>query len=172
MITEEDTGQSSSSPPMSLLQEEESKVDATTNEQSATTVERKPFIEYEIQCHLLFRDPNSFFTNRHNTGLDSHNNRDVHHSWSVWKRYSQLETLDEELRYDFGWQMDAFTKDNKDDNRAREMGSILMSSGEREGIVFPSSHGLESWWYNVRNGGGVVNTLLGESGDIISDSIK
>jgi len=167
----------SSSPPLSLLQEEESKVDATTNEQSATntTTERaKPYIEYEIQCHILFRDPNSFFTNRHNglnTGLNSHtnNNRDVHHSWSVWKRFSELQALDEELRYDFGWQMDAFTSDNKDDNRAREMGSIL-SSGEREGIVFPSAHGLESWWYNVRNGGGVVNTLLGESSDVVSST--
>jgi len=175
--TREDTRQSSSSPPLSLLQREESKVDATTNEQSATTAataERKPYIEYEIQCHLLFRDPNSFFTNRHNTGLNtglnSHSNKDEHHSWSVWKRFSELQALDEELRYDFGWQMDAFAHDNKDDNRVREMGSILLSSGEREGIVFPSAHGLESWWYNVRNGGGVVNTLLGESSDIVSDS--
>ena len=171
----EDREESSSSPPMSLLQRDKSKVDATINEQSTTaaSVERKPYIEYEIQCHILFHDPNSFFTNRHNTVLNSHtnSNRDEHHSWSVWKRYSQLETLDEELRYDFGWQMDAFTHDNnKDDSRVREVGSLLLSSGEREGIVFPSSHGLESWWYNVRNGGGVVNTLLGESSDVVSST--
>jgi len=168
---EDEKEQSSSSPPMSLLQREENKGDATNNDQSArTTTERKPYIEYEIHCHLLFRDPNSFFTNRHNTGLNSHtNNNDEHHSWSVWKRFSALQTLDEELRYDFGWQMDALTHDNKDDNRAREVGSIL-GSGESEGIVFPSAHGLESWWYNVRNGGGVVTSLLGESTDIISDT--
>ena len=164
--------QPSSSPPMSLLQREESKGDATINEQpttTAATAERKPYIEYEIQCHILFRDPNSFFTNRHNTGLNSHsnNNKDEHQSWSVWKRYSQLETLDEELRCDFGWQMDAFTHDNKDGSASREVGSIL-GGGEREGIVFPSAHGLESWWYNLRNGGGVVNTLLGESSNMVS----
>eukprot|EP00578_Thalassiosira_sp_NH16_P025704 CAMPEP_0181082918 /NCGR_PEP_ID=MMETSP1071-20121207/3878_1 /TAXON_ID=35127 /ORGANISM="Thalassiosira sp., Strain NH16" /LENGTH=712 /DNA_ID=CAMNT_0023164537 /DNA_START=134 /DNA_END=2272 /DNA_ORIENTATION=- len=104
---------------------------------SATNAE-KPYIQYEIQCHILFRDTSSFQS--HAPGISNTNNN-IHHSWSVWKRFSELQTLDEELRYDFGWQMDVLN--------------------DERGIAFPSAHGLESWWYGVRNGGGVMTSLLG-----------
>ena len=32
-----------------------------------------------------------------------------------------------------------------------------------KGIVFPSVHGLESWWYGWRNGGGYLTSLMGGS---------
>ena len=95
----------------------------TREGEPTTTATEQPYIQYEIQCHILFRDPSSFqsYTNPNS------NPNNMHHSWSVWKRFSQFTTLDEELRRDFGWQMDAL-----DDGR---------------GVVFPSLHGLESWWY-------------------------
>jgi len=106
------------------------------------TGEKKPYIQYEIQCHILFRDTSSFQSHIPHPNLSSSNPNNIHHhSWSVWKRYSELQTLDEELRHDFGWQMDAL-----DDGR---------------GVAFPSSHGLESWWYGFRSGGGVMSSLMG-----------
>eukprot|EP00984_Skeletonema_dohrnii_P011649 scaffold4672_cov78-Skeletonema_dohrnii-CCMP3373.AAC.2 len=109
----------------------------------------KKIVQYEIQCHLLLRDPNSFksSSNNHNTSHHHHhgiiNKNTIHHSWSVWKRYSEFQSLDTELRHTFGWQMDA-TDDGK-------------------GIVFPGVHGLESWWYGWRNGGGYLTSLMGGS---------
>ncbi|KAK1739422.1 hypothetical protein QTG54_009965 [Skeletonema marinoi] len=107
----------------------------------------KKIVQYEIQCHLLLRDPNSFkssnnnHTSHHHHGIMNKNN--IHHSWSVWKRYSEFQSLDIELRHTFGWQMDA-TDDGK-------------------GIIFPGVHGLESWWYGWRNGGGYLTSLMGGS---------
>ncbi|KAL7435383.1 hypothetical protein ACHAXM_004634 [Skeletonema potamos] len=100
---------------------------------------QKKIVQYEIQCHLLLRDPNSFKSNK-STG---NRNNNIHHSWSVWKRYSEFQSLDTELRKTFGWQMDA-TDDGK-------------------GIIFPGAHGLESWWYGLRNGGGYLTSLMGGS---------
>lgn len=79
------------------------------------------------------------------------NKNSVHHSWSVWKRYSEFQTLDTELRNTFGWQMDAI-----DDGK---------------GIVFPSVHGLESWWYGWRNGGGYFTSLMGGSYGVKVDNV-
>ncbi|KAL7533794.1 hypothetical protein ACHAXR_008711, partial [Thalassiosira sp. AJA248-18] len=111
----------------------------TNNSQTTTNPdENKPFIQYEIQCHILFRDPSSFQSHSDPSGNinpltnNSNNpNNILHHSWSVWKRYSEFATLHETLRHDFGWQMDN-------------------NEGNGEGIVFPSAHGVESWWYGVR----------------------
>eukprot|EP00986_Skeletonema_menzelii_P014117 scaffold8941_cov145-Skeletonema_menzelii.AAC.2 len=109
----------------------------------------KKIVQYELQCHLLLRhDPNSSFSpnntsSRHHGGIGIRNKNAIHHSWSVWKRYSEFQSLDTELRNTFGWQMDAI-----DDGK---------------GIVFPSVHGLESWWYGWRNGGGYLTSLLGGS---------
>lgn len=128
-------------PPMALLSQKE-EGDATANST------KKTYIQYEIQCHILFRDTSSFGTNHNN----NHNNSNIHHSWSVWKRYSELQTLDEELRYDFSWQMDTLH--------------------DGKGFTFPSSHGLESWWYGLRNGGassgggGVMTSLLGGTDEV------
>jgi len=129
-------------PPMAIIPQKE-EGDVT----ESTAVNSKPYIQYEIQCHILFRDPSSF-SGSSTTTNNTHSNN-IHHSWSIWKRYSELQTLDEELRYDFGWQMDALN--------------------DGKGFVFPSSHGLESWWYGFRNGGagstGVMTSLLGDGGE-------
>jgi len=58
------------------------------------------------------------------------NKNTIHHSWSVWKRYSEFQSLDIELRHTFGWQMDA-TDDGK-------------------GIIFPGVHG---WRVGGMDGG-------------------
>ncbi|KAL9187097.1 hypothetical protein ACHAXT_010817 [Thalassiosira profunda] len=110
---------------------EEAEGDAPTANDTSDP-EDKPFVQYEIQCHMLLKDQTSFGNPQH-----------VHRSWSVWKRYSELTLLDDQLRRDFGWQMDALD--------------------EGRGITFPSPHGIESWWYGVRNGGGVVTSLMGTS---------
>ncbi|KAL7551963.1 hypothetical protein ACHAWF_016953 [Thalassiosira exigua] len=125
----------SSSPPPSK------EVDASTTE--------KPFVEYEIRCHILFRDSSSFrsdsyYTARtHAEGLTGGkaNGETLAHSWSVWRRYSDLAALDDALRREHGWRMDAL-----DDGR---------------GVDFPGSRGVESWWYGVRNAGGTLTGLLG-----------
>jgi hypothetical protein len=117
------------------------------------TLPQKKIVQYEIQCHLLLRDP-SYHNNNSNNKSKNYNNKidkngnrrnnnTINHSWSVWKRYSEFKSLDTELRKTFGWQMDAV-----DDAR---------------GIVFPSVHGLESWWYGWRNGGGYLTSLMGGS---------
>jgi hypothetical protein len=58
------------------------------------SAEDKPFVEYEVSCKL--RLPTSI-------------QGDENISWSVWKRYSEFEALDGELRRALGWQMDAIT---------------------------------------------------------------
>ena len=107
--------------------EAEAKWHAEIAEFEAKNQPMKKIVQYEIQCHLLVRDPNAPFrqSNQGNNNLNGKNA--VHHSWSVWKRFSEFQSLDAELRTTFGWQMDAL-----DDGR---------------GIAFPSSHGLESYWY-------------------------
>ena len=132
--------------PLSLPQEETTHAVDTTNEKLSA------FIQYEIQCHILFRDQSSFqspLTSSNlygnNTTTNSNNANNVHHTWSVWKRYSEFAALHETLRQDFGWQIE--------------------NSGEdgNESIDFPSPHDVESWWYGLRNGGGVVTRILGDS---------
>ncbi len=113
--------------PSIFSSEAEAKWHAEIAEFEAKNQPMKKIVQYEIQCYLLVRDPNSPFrqSNQGNNNLNGKNA--VHHSWSVWKRFSELQLLDAELRTTFGWQMDAL-----DDGR---------------GIAFPSSHGLESYWY-------------------------
>ena len=100
-------------------------------------------IKYEIKCHILFTNPPSTLTgssNRHNIvnndGTSNNSGSSVPRTttWSVYKRYSELRTLDDELRALFGWQM----------NDANNQG----------GICFPSGHELETYWYNLVGGGG------------------
>lgn len=103
-------------------------------------METRPYVQYEIRCHILSRDPFAFQTRApDNLHFDidrrDGNDDDVHHrSWSVWRRYSELSSLDGELRRDFGWQMDTL-----DDGR---------------GVTFTSSRDLEIWWYGFSNGSG------------------
>ena len=104
---------------------------------------QKKIVQYEIQCHLLLRDPNNSFKSNKSSTHGNKKDNVHHHSWSVWKRFSEFQSLDTELRNTFGWQMDAI-----DDG---------------VGIVFPGVHGLESWWYGVRNGGGYLTSLMGGS---------
>eukprot|EP00970_Alexandrium_tamarense_P012379 scaffold2874_cov110-Alexandrium_tamarense.AAC.21 len=109
-----------------------------------TTTKAKSFIQYEIKCHIVFRDPKAF---QHKTDIHNRTNANIiQHSWSVWKRYSQFKSLDAELRATFGWQMDAL-----DDGK---------------GIVFPRTHGLEQLWYSVCNSGGILTSKLGVSNGI------
>ena len=120
----------------------------TDFQEKNTTSPPKKIVQYEIQCHLLLRDRNSF---KSNTNHHHGNKNNVHHhSWSVWKRYSEFQSLDSELRNVFGWQMDAID--------------------EGKGIVFPSVHGLESWWYGWRNGGGYFTKMMGGSYGVNVDS--
>ena len=114
-----------------------------STEGGGAAAEQKPFVQYEIHCHILFRDTSTFpshAVHSYSYGSGAHhpahhpaNGNVQHHSWSVWKRYSELQAMDEELRRDFGWQLDAL-----DDGR---------------GVAFPSAHGLESWWYKFRHRG-------------------
>lgn len=83
----------------------------------------KPYIQYEIQCHLVFH------TKSFRKPSSSTNNT---HVWSIWKRYSQFRELDTELRTMHGWQMNAL-----EDGR---------------GIVFPRERYLETFWYDVYYG--------------------
>jgi len=89
------------------------------NDSDTKSTKPKPYIQYEIQCHLLFH-PKITFTRR-----QSH----ASYSWSVWKRYSQFKSLDAELRSMHGWQMDALD--------------------EGRGIYFPSGRCFETFWYDV-----------------------
>lgn len=117
---------------------------------SAADGETSAYVQYEIQCHILFRDLSSFPSRAapHPHPPAGGGGGDVRHrSWSVWKRYSELRTLDDDLRRGFGWQMDAL-----DDGR---------------GVAFPSPRGLESWWYGFRNGGGTVTSLMGGSSGVV-----
>lgn len=57
-----------------------------------------PHVEYEIQCHLVFRDGiggNLFQAQKEN------GNR----IWSIWKRYSEFKALNETLDETYGWRM-------------------------------------------------------------------
>ena len=131
--------------------EAEAKWHAEIAEFEAKNQPMKKIVQYEIQCHLLVRDPNSPFcqSNQGNNSLNGKNA--VHHSWSVWKRFSELQLLDAELRTTFGWQMDAL-----DDGR---------------GIAFPSSHGLESYWYRWNDiNSGVFGFLRKKSHTTIDNS--
>jgi hypothetical protein len=92
----------------------------TNNPSNAGKKAPKPYIQYEIRCHLLFHSK-TFTRKQNNTG----NN----YTWSVWKRYSQLRLLDAELRSMHGWQMDALD--------------------EGRGIAFPRERYLETFWYDV-----------------------
>ena len=129
--------------------DEDNDRDLPSNNNNAET-NNKPCVQYEIQCHIVFRDTSSFQTN------NNQNNNNIHHSWSVWKRYSELQTLDEELRYDFGWLMNVASN-----NTTNENGTPTAATTSEEGIIFPSSHDIESWWYGIRNGGGYVTSLFG-----------
>jgi len=125
---------------------EHSKINKGTNNAPKPKTAEKPFIQYEIECHLLFRDPQSFnntnFKNPNNSVNsvnDLQNNTNFgknthHHKWSTWKRYSEFSALDTELRTTFGWQMNALH--------------------DGKGIAFPSSHDFENWWYGIRRGKG------------------
>lgn len=53
---------------------------------------KKKFAEYEVACSL--RVPTSI-------------QRDRIVRWSIWKRYSDFEALDQALRRELGWQMDS-----------------------------------------------------------------
>ncbi|KAL3791321.1 hypothetical protein HJC23_006050 [Cyclotella cryptica] len=99
----------------SLISQPDDRTHAKTS-----TAQPKPYIQYEIQCHLLFHSKT--FTRKQNHNGNSY-------SWSIWKRYSQFRTLDAELRSLHGWQMDALN--------------------EGRGIFFPSERYLETWWYDV-----------------------
>ena len=95
----------------------------------------KPYIQYEIQCHLTFHTKS---IRKNSTSSNSGNNT---YTWSVWKRYSELRLLDIELRGLYGWQMDALE--------------------EGRGISFPRERYLTTFWYDVYD---AVNTFLfGES---------
>ena len=37
------------------------------------------------------------------------------------------------------------------------------ATDDGKGIIFPGVHGLESWWYGWRNGGGYLTSLMGGS---------
>ena len=102
----------------------------TASNQSPTTPPR-PYIQYEIQCHL------SFHTKSIRKNSTSSNNHANTYTWSVWKRYSEIRLLDVELRGMHGWQMDAL-----EDGR---------------GITFPRERYLETLWYDVY---GAVNSYL------------
>jgi hypothetical protein len=94
--------------------------DKTNNPSNAGNKAPKPYIQYEIRCHLLFHSK-TFTRKQNNTGNTL--------TWSVWKRYSQLRLLDAELRSMHGWQMDAL--------------------GEGRGIAFPRQRYLETFCYDV-----------------------
>jgi hypothetical protein len=106
----------------------------TTNDDKNNVVH---VIKYEIKCHILFTNPpstlltssnNNHIANNNNDG--SNNNRSsILRSWSVYKRYSELRSLDNELRVLFGWQMTNYDANNQG------------------GIIFPSGHELETYWY-------------------------
>lgn len=125
---------------------DQSKNETGSNNKPKPKTPEKPLIQYEIECHLLFRDPQSFNktnfkspNNSVNSVNDLQNNiyfgkNTHHHKWSTWKRYSEFSALDTELRTTFGWQMNALH--------------------DGKGIAFPSSHDLESWWYGIRRGKG------------------
>jgi hypothetical protein len=91
-----------------------------TNNASATGKTPKPYIQYEIKCHLMFHSKS--FKRKQNHAYNVY-------SWSVWKRYSQFRLLDAELRSMHGWQMDAID--------------------EGRGIAFPRERYLETFWYDV-----------------------
>ncbi|KAL7467969.1 hypothetical protein ACHAXS_008193 [Conticribra weissflogii] len=121
---------------------EQSKNDTNINTATKLKADENPFIQYEIECHLLFRDPQSFNTTNINSPDNSINGtndllfgkKTHHHKWSTWKRYSEFFALDTELRTTFGWQMNALH--------------------DGKGIAFPSSHDFESWWYSIRGRSG------------------
>jgi hypothetical protein len=55
-----------------------------------------PFAEYEVSCSLRV------------SSRKVETQRVVR--WSVWKRYSEFESLDKAVRNDFGWQLEAKAK--------------------------------------------------------------
>eukprot|EP00956_Cyclotella_meneghiniana_P007957 scaffold10568_cov64-Cyclotella_meneghiniana.AAC.7 len=91
-----------------------------TNSPRSPAKKPKPYIQYEVQCHLLFHTK-SFARKQSHAGN--------HYSWSVWKRYTQFKLLDAELRSLHGWQIDALD--------------------EGKGVTFPRERYLETLWYDV-----------------------
>lgn len=91
-----------------------------TNSPRSPAKKPKPYIQYEVQCHLPFHTKT--FTRKQNHAGN-------HYSWSVWKRYTQFKLLDAELRSLHGWQMDALD--------------------EGRGVTFPRERYLETLWYDV-----------------------
>jgi hypothetical protein len=65
----------------------------------------------------------------------------------VYKRYSELRTLDNELRALFGWQMN--------------------DTNNQGGICFPSGHELETYWYTLVGSGGGIGGMYSKLGSLM-----
>jgi len=99
-----------------------------------STEEVSSFVQYEITCQLTVQ-----CTNKRREGGDRHI------SWSVWKRYSEFQSLDAKLRKALGWHV------------------TDLNGGW--GVAFPSSHHLRCLWVTAWNdsgdaGGGCKNNKL------------
>ena len=113
-------------------------------------------VKYEIKCHILFTNPPSTLTSSSNHRNIANNNNGTSNSgrsvprtttWSVYKRYSELRTLDNELRALFGWQMN--------------------DTNNQGGICFPSGHELETYWYTLVGSGGGIGGMYSKLGSLM-----
>jgi len=118
-----------SSATMPLSSEDDS---ATAAVGRPTAEEASSFVQYEITCQLTVQ-----CTNKRRDGGD----RQI--SWSVWKRYSEFQTLDAKLRKTFGWRV------------------TDLNGGW--GVAFPPSRHLRCMWvsaWNDSGGGGCKHNKL------------
>jgi hypothetical protein len=137
-------------------------IDNNTNDDTKNVVH---VIKYEIKCHVLFTNPpstlltssssNHHITNNNNDSSSNNNSSSILRSWSVYKRYSELRSLDNELRVLFGWQMTNYDANNTG------------------GIIFPSKHELETYWYKgtsalVTGSGGGMGRMVQKIGSLLS----
>jgi len=109
------------------LATDEDSVGHIPEQQHRQEVEEASFVQYEITCQLTVQCTNS-------TTLGEGGDRQM--SWSIWKRYSEFQSLDAKLRKTFGWHLNG-----------------------GQSVLFPPSHHLRWMWIGACSGGCKNNRL-------------